>query len=324
MNRKIILTLISVALLAACNGTSKDTETYSSGFISMAVDASFAPIMESEVMVFESRYPAASINQIDTTETAAIDMLVKDSLRLVVATRPLHESEKAKLKEKQLYVKETMIALDAVALIVNPQNTDSLMSISTFRQILNGEVTQWTELNPDSQLGKINVVFDNERSSTVRFVLDSLLHSQKINATVYAQNNNSEVIDYVSRNPSALGVIGVNWIGEQANTTDSIRSDIKFSDRVRVLAMSHYTDVTPANSFKPFQAYMVGFADENGDWQKYPMTRKVYMLTTDPKGALPTGFINFVASDIGQRIILKSGLVPAIVNQIRLISINEE
>ena len=323
MIKKIALVLVCVAGFAACSQTPKDTETYSSGFISMAVDESFAPIFESQIMVFEATYPDANINMIDTTEMAAINMLVNDSLRLAVVTRGLRDSEKAKLKEKQLFARETMIALDAVALIINPQNTDSLMSISSFRKILNGEITQWKELNPASKLGKINVVFDNPQSSTVRFALDSVLRAPKINATVYAQDNNAEVIDYVSRNPSALGVIGVNWIGHQTDTIEN-KSTISFDDRVRVVAMSNYADATPDNSFKPFQAYIVGFEDEDGERQKYPMTRTVYMISTDPKMGLPTGFVNFVASDRGQRIILKSGLVPAIVNQIRLINLKEE
>ena len=317
MLKKIFILLVSIACIAACNKKPKNPETYSRGFISIAVDESFAPIIDSQIMVFESMYPEASIHPIYTTETQAIDMLVNDSVRLVVVTRPLREQEKAQLRERKLAARETQVALDAVALIVNPANMDSLMSILTFRQILNGEITEWKEINPNSNLGNIRVVFDNNRSATVRFALDSVLRAPQMNATVFAQQNNTEVIDYVSRNPSALGVIGVNWIGNQADTTR-----MSFDQRVRVVAMSQSANATPANSFKPFQAYMVGFRDESG-WNKYPMTRNVYIISTDPRMGLPTGFANFMASDRGQRIILKSGLVPAIVNQIRIINVQE-
>ncbi|MDR1699121.1 MAG: substrate-binding domain-containing protein [Prevotellaceae bacterium] len=319
MLKKLSFTLVCAALLCACQNKPKNTENYAWGFITITTDESFTPIIDTQIMVFESIYPNANIHLIDTTEVAAIDMLVKDSVRLTIATRRLHEHEKAQLKEKKLFAQETKIALDAIALIINPENNDSLMSISTFREILNGSITKWQDINPNSKLGDIRVVFDNPRSSTVRYAVDSILRGgSKLAANVYAQENNAEVVEFVSRNPSSIGVIGVNWIENPNDTTN-----LSFNDRVRVMAMSNYANATPDNSFKPFQAYIVGFSDENGGWNKYPMTREVYMLNTDPGMKLPTGFVNFVASDRGQRIILKSGLVPAIVNQIRLISVKE-
>ncbi len=319
MFKRISYVLLAIALFAACNNKAKDGETYSRGFITIAADESFAPIINTEIMVFESIYSEANVLPQYLGEADAIDLLVKDSVRLAIATRRLNEYEKAQLKEKKLFVRETKIALDAVALIINKANNDSLMSIGTFREILNGNITKWQDINQNSKLGDIRVVFDNPRSGIVRYAIDSVTRTGKpFSAKVYAQNSNAEVIDFVSRNPSSLGVIGVNWIENPNDTTN-----LSFNDKVRVEAISNYANATTDNSFKPFQAYIVGFEDENGDWNKYPMTREVFMLNTDPGMKLPTGFVNFVASDRGQRIILKSGLVPAIVNQIRLISVKE-
>lgn len=54
----------------------------------------------------------------------------------------------------------------------------------------------------------------------------------------------------------------------------------------------------------------------------YPLTRDVYIVLTDLRGTLPAGFTHFVAGDRGQRIILKSGLVPA-TRPIRTVEIKE-
>ncbi|MDB8923355.1 phosphate ABC transporter substrate-binding protein, partial [Parabacteroides merdae] len=81
---------------------------------------------------------------------------------------------------------------------------------------------------------------------------------------------------------------------------------------IRVMAVSRYREATPANSFKPYQAYIA-----LGD---YPMTRPVYLILSEPRMGLASGFTSFVASDRGQRIILKSGLLP-VTQPLRIVNI---
>ena len=70
-----------------------------------------------------------------------------------------------------------------------------------------------------------------------------------------------------------------------------------------------------ANSCKPFQAYLA--------LGRYPLTRDVYILLTDPRNGLASGFTTYVCSDRGQRILLKSGVVPA-TQAIRLVDVRDE
>lgn len=82
------LTLLSV-MLATCADKPKSgrTDTYSSGAISFASDESFSPIIDEEVQVFESIYRDAKLTPIYTNEYDAINMLMKDSIQLVIASR---------------------------------------------------------------------------------------------------------------------------------------------------------------------------------------------------------------------------------------------
>lgn len=61
--------------------------------ISIAADESFEPIIQEEIDVFESLYPLAGIVPRYTTEVEAINLLLKDSVRLAIATRTLTEEE---------------------------------------------------------------------------------------------------------------------------------------------------------------------------------------------------------------------------------------
>ena len=77
--------IVLLAVLSACRSKSDGpTDTYSSGVISIAADESFEPIIQEEIDVFESLYPLAGIVPRYTTEVEAINLLLKDSVRLAI------------------------------------------------------------------------------------------------------------------------------------------------------------------------------------------------------------------------------------------------
>lgn len=299
--------------LGACTSKPKDgaTDTATSGVIAIAVDESFKPIVQEEIDVFESLYPLAGIVPRYTTEIDAINLLLKDSVRLAIATRTLTKEEMSSFNSRKFYPREIKIATDALALIVNRSNPDTLLSVRDFRRILTGEAKEWKELFPASTLKDIQVVFDNKNSSTVRFAMDSVCGGKALSVgNVNALNNNQQVIDYVAKTPQAIGVIGVNWLGNRSDTTN-----LSFREEIRVMSVSAQDVATPANSYKPYQAYLY--------YGNYPLARPIYALLNDLRNGLPWGFAAFLTSDKGQRIILKSGLVPA-TQPVRIVHVKDE
>lgn len=298
-------------LITACQSKPKDkyTDTPTSGVVPVAVDESFEPIIQQEIDVFEGIYQLAGIVPAYTSEVDAITALLRDSVRLAITTRTLSAEEKAALASRKFYPREIQLAVDGIALIVNKQNKDTLITLSDLKRIMTGEITTWKELNKTSGLGELQLVFDNPNSSTVRFAIDSICRDKPLAKTLTAKNSNEGVIDYVAEVPNAIGVIGVSWLGEKSDSTR-----LTFLDRVRVMGVSRADVAAPANSYQPWQAYL-----SLGD---YPLTRGVYALLTDPRGGLATGFATFMASDRGQRIILKSGIVPA-TQPVRIVNVKD-
>ena len=308
-----LIGIVLLAALSACRSKSKDgpTDTYSSGVIAIAADESFEPIVQEEIDVFESLYPLAGIVPRYTTEVEAINLLLKDSVRLAIATRTLTEEEMISFHSRKFYPREIKLATDGLALIVNRENPDSLLSVRDFRRILTGEVKDWKQVNSGSRLKGIRVVFDNKNSSTVRFAMDSICNGKPLaEGNVSALRTNQQVINYVAQNPDAIGVIGVNWLGNRSDTTN-----LSFREEIRVMAVSAEDVATPGNSYKPYQAYLY--------YGNYPLARPIYAILNDPRNGLPWGFTSFMTSDKGQRIILKSGLVPA-TQPIRVVHVNGE
>lgn len=301
-----------LALLSACQGKPKDsrTDTYTSGVIAIAADESFRPIVQEEIDVFEGLTPLAGIVPRYVTEVEAVNLLLKDSLRLAITSRRLTPEEMNSFNSRKFFPQEIKIAIDGLALITNPNNPDSLITVNELRSILTGETKRWKELYPSSRLGDIRLVFDNKNSSTVRFAADSICKGAPLSSDLKALKTNREVIDYVARTPNAIGIIGVNWLSDRNDSTG-----LSFSREVRLMSVSAAAEATPQNSFKPYQAYLY-----YGD---YPLARSIYALLNDPRSALPWGFASFLASDRGQRIILKSGLVPA-TQPVRVVNVKDE
>lgn len=312
MKRFGLLSLILLLLSAGCQNKNKSglTDTMTSGRIKIAVDETFRPILQEEIDVFDALTPMAEIVPIYCSEVEAVNLLLKDSVRLAITTRTLTKEEMESFNSRKFFPREVKLATDGIALIINNQNPDSLISVSQLKEILTGEVTDWKQLYPGSKLGKLQLVFDNPNSSTVRFAVDSICRGKALSNDLKAQKTNPDVIRYVGETPGAIGVIGVNWIGA---LTDSVNRS--FTSEVRVMAVSKASEATVSNSFKPYQAYLA-----TGD---YPLSRSLYVLLNDPRSALPSGFTAFLTSDRGQRIILKSGLVPA-TQPVRIVNVKDE
>ena len=308
----VLLFIVMAVSLSACQQKPKDgrTDTYTSGVVAIAADESFQPIVQEEIDVFESLYPLAGIVPHYVTEVEAVNLLLKDSLRLAITSRRLTPDELYSFNSRKFFPQQIKIATDGLALITNLANPDTLISVDAIRGILTGEKTRWKDIYPTSRLGEIQLVFDNKNSSTVRFAIDSICRGKDLSGNVSALKTNKEVIDYVSETPGAIGIIGVNWLSDKNDSTG-----LSFNKEVHVMSVSHSTRPTPENSYKPYQAYLF-----YGD---YPLCRDIYVLVNDPRNGLAWGFSGFLTSQRGQLIILKSGLLPA-TQQVRVVNVRDE
>lgn len=290
----LLVSMLAGLSMLSCRSEKKQAEPRNA---EISCDESFKPIIEEEIDVFEATFTEVSIIPRYTSEVEALNLLLQDSVRLAVSTRPLTEGEINTLHAKKLFPKETVIAIDGIAFIVNKLNNDSVISVPDLRKIVTGEITQWKQLNPKSKLGDLLFVFDNRNSSTVRYAIDSLCQGKPLYNGLKALGTNPDVIKFVSETPNAIGVIGASWI----NAIDSTNRQT-FIDDVRVMNVKADLGSIP---YKPYQAYIGGY-----EGQQYPLTRLVYIISTDPKVGIPTQFANFVAGYKGQKIILKTGIVP--------------
>ncbi|WP_304969436.1 PstS family phosphate ABC transporter substrate-binding protein [uncultured Muribaculum sp.] len=322
MKLKIAIALLSASLLGLGSCRKAPTNTSTSGLATIVCDDSFENIMNQEIDVFEYTTKGnANIIPYYVSEKACIDSLLDFRTKTIVIARDLTEKEKAYLKSEKKLVRSNRIAVDAIALIVNPGNPVEILSEKEIGEILSGEITRWDQIEP-SKLGEIQVVFDNEGSSTVQYMRDSLMNGRKFSPNVYAQNSNQEVFAQVQQRKSVLGIIGVSWISADMRTRDLPREErikslerqdttvAEFDTSIKVLKVRRDDSI---EAYKPYQGYIYD--------GRYPLYRSIYMITTSANGSLSHGFYSFVTGTIGQKIIQRTGILPARV-QPRMVNLN--
>jgi phosphate transport system substrate-binding protein len=307
-----IICLTGWAFLISCgNSDSSKSDTATSGHIWISADESLKPIIEAEERVFESIYPKAQIDVIYTSEAEAIKLMLTDSVKLGIFTRQLTPSEKAHFDEIKITPRYSPFATDAIAIIMHNSATDTILTLDQLTHILDGSYSSWKQINSKSADKPLQVVFDNASSGAIRFLQDSLLKGKTLAKHCYAVSSNLAVIDHVSENPNSIGIIGMAWISDQ---DDSVSHG--FLNRIRVVELvPKDLSTAEAPTMKPYQAYVA--------LKQYPLWRTVEMLNCTGRTGLGTGFASFIASDRGQRIVLKSGMVPATA-PVRIVKLNNE
>lgn len=289
-NQAYIVLLAIATMLTSCWGPDSEAErdTQTSGTIRISVDETYKPLIESEIKVFESLYPKAHIIAEYKPEADCFKDLIADSARLIIVTRDFNDQERKFFKELKITPQSMLLAWDGVALITNKSNPDSILTMDQVRKIMDGSETE----------KKWQVVFDNQNSSTVRFIRDSINQGKPLPVSATAAKTNPEVVDYVAKVPNALGVIGVSWISDPNDS-----ASIEFNNKVNVVKVrADYG----SEFVKPYQAYIA--------LGSYPLKRGFFFCLKEPYSGLGSGFATFLGSYEGQMVIGKFRLFPARLN----------
>lgn len=297
-----LLLLVSVTLISCCE--EKKTNWLQEYEVEIAIDETFKPILSEAIHQFNMRYVEADVKPYYVSEDSAIHMLLDDSVRCCVATRRLTDLEQQIVKQRVGHVMHATIASDAIALVVSKDNPDTLITVDELRDIVSGKITRWEQLERGQKKGEIKVVFDDSRSSTVRYMTDSLCRNKKLEGNLYAQGSNLEAIQAARENENVIAVVGVDWLRK-----DSVIKSFYDLD-VNVMMVSKKGG-KEADYFRPYQYYIA-----TGN---YPLVRSVYVITSDPRRqSLVKNFYYFMKGNRGQLIICNgSQLLPYSQVQVR-------
>jgi phosphate transport system substrate-binding protein len=284
--------IFGLVLLVGCKSRSQVhdelPDRFDKGVINISCDESFKPVIDQQVAVYEALYPDTKIIVHYKPEAECFRDFGVDSIRMVIATRGYSQGEK-QLMEDSLAVgpEELVVAHDLIAVIINRSSPDSFFNRQELVELLSG--TSKKNLIP---------VFDGLRAtSTVRFMLDSVLKGQPFGKNVVAAQSSVGVVDYVSTTPNAVGFIGFGWIGNIDDTS-------QLSSR-RKIRTAYLESTDSAGAYISPSQYFIYT-------KSYPMVRDLVYVVKEKHNGLAHGFAHFMASMKGQLIFRRAYIMPAI------------
>lgn len=275
--------LLTLLFVFSCQEKSENKQdSITGGKTTIYVDESILPIVEDEEAVFEAQYEA-KLHLVPQSENEVLNSMLNDTAKIAILTRELTTQELKVFENKKIRPKINPFATDAVAFIKNKTANDTLIVLQEVIDFLHGKAVSNIK----------GLVFDNPNSSTVRFISEMAGVKIDKQKNIFSFKTNGEVIKYVAENDGMIGVVGMNWIFQPSLELQNV------VDKVNVLG------VKGKNSME-----YVYPTQENLAQGKYPLARHLYIVNCQGYAGLGMGFTSFLTSDRGQRIILKSGLVP--------------
>lgn len=265
------------------------------------------PAIDSEVKEFESLYEKVHITHLQATTRDAVVQLLNDSVKVITSPRPLNDEEKAVIKKYKLEVDTFKIAYDAALVLVNEKNSLTRITVGELREIMLGKLTSWRELGESNVRSKIVVALGGPNSGMYEYVLQRVTDFQPFANVVYPCSTTTHAVSFIAEHSNAIGFVSQSWVSETpAKTRILAIGDPAF----RRDSMS-----TTLEYFPPLQAHV--YRDY------YPLRRTLYIFSKGAGTGVGVGFAAFVTGAQGQKLFLKSGLVPATM-PVRLIQLQSQ
>ena len=259
-------------------------DSVTSGRIHVVCPESVAGLLSREAAAFMAIYPQSRIDVSGATSAKAIRELFGARADVAVLTRELASDERAAAVRGRLEVEGYRVAGDAIVMVVPPTQAVENLSLEDVRRIYSGEATSWRRFGgPD--LAVVPVAQPGNEDLTEDFS-QRVLGGEPIRAHSLAAGSDSEVVAEVLGHPGAIGYVTLGWAERGART-------------------QRISSLTGLPYWKP---------DLEAVYRnEYPMSRYVYLYIRTVAHPLANGFLTFVTSQDGQRIVREAGLVPTAV-----------
>lgn len=248
--------VMALSLLTACgskndnsadtNTDGSNTETTLSGTVSTDGSTSMEKVINSLGESFMAMNKDVKFTYNPTGSGSGIQAVSEGRCDIGLSSRALKDEEKAS------GLVETVVALDGIAIVVNPENPVSNLDIDTIAKIYTGEITNWKDVGGnDAEI----VLIGREAGSGTRDGFESITDTK--DACQYRQELTStgDVINTVSQNPDAIGYASLSAVGDSVKaltvggveaTEATVKDGSYVVQRPFVLVTKEGTKLSPA------------------------------------------------------------------------------
>jgi phosphate transport system substrate-binding protein len=282
---KAIRILICVMLFAACgrnnNSSSNSNNAPAKKAIQIKGSDTVLPLSQKEAELYMKKNAGSAVTVTGGGSGVGITALMEGTTDIAMSSRSLKAEERLELKNKNIGIVETIIANDALAVIVNPENKVDQLTHEQLMQIFTGAITNWNKVGgPDLKI----VALSRETSSgTYEFFKEHVMDKKNYAPSVLSMPATGAIIESVAKTKGAIGYVGLAYI----------------SPNVKAIKVSF-------DEGKTFVSPSIQSAQNN----TYPVSRPLYYFYNVNKQETVKPFVDYILSEEGQKIVLDVGYVP--------------
>ena len=291
------LLILLILLLTACQSNNQTQEASSSepGEITYIENKGSDTIVNLALAwaeTYQELHPEIRVSVTGGGSGTGLAALTNGTVDIANASRAIKEEEIALAEAEGFTPFEQVIASDAIAVIVNPENPVNELSIDQISKIYLGEITNWQEVGGEDR--PIVLLSRETNSGTHVYFLEAVVRKGDKNDTnIFAAEtlllpSSEGIISEVRDNPNAIGYDGLGYVIPE----------------VKTIAISK-------DEGDPYVQPSVETVSDGS----YPISRDLYMyLKQEPKGAIKE-YLDWVLSDEGQAIVVELGFVPIVADE---------
>lgn len=282
----LIILLLSTLFLSACSQSTSESSSQSA-YIQNNGSDTVVNLALAWAERYASLHPEIQISVSGGGTGTGISALISGTVDFANASRKIKAEEIAAAEANGIQPVELVIARDAIAVIVNPENPVKHLSLEQISAIYRGEITNWAELGGEDR--PIVKLSRETNSGTHVYFLESVIRlGDKESTDIFSADtlllpSSEGIIAEVSENPNAIGYDGLGYVTEH----------------VKVLAIGRTAD-------GPFIMPSIATVNSN----EYPISRDLYAYTTQSPKSIVQAYLEWIVSPEAQTIVSDLGFVP--------------
>ena len=283
----LLIALSLVIISCAQSGSSQTNSQASANYIENKGSDTIVNLALAWAEKYQQEHPDVRISVTGGGSGTGIAALINGTVDIANASRQIKPEEIAEAKSKGVDPVEFVIARDAIAVIVNPENPVSQLTLQQISDIYSGKIKNWSEVGGDDR--PIVRLSRETNSGTHVYFLETVLRlGQKDNKTLFSMDTlllpSSEGIVYeVRQNPNAIGYDGLGYVPKD----------------LKMIAIAKEAGA----------AYVIPSA-ETVNSGTYPIARDLYMYTNGQPAGIVKTYLDWIVSPEAQQIVTDLGFVP--------------
>jgi phosphate transport system substrate-binding protein len=289
MKRALILFLLSSFILLSCssNSSSNTSSDSSAAYIENKGSDTIVNLALAWAERYQGEHADVRISVTGGGSGTGIASLINKTVDIANASRKIKQEELDQAKANGVVPFEHTIARDAIAVIVNPENPVSQLTLQQVSDIYSGKINNWKEVGGEDR--PIVRLSRETNSGTHVYFLETVLRlGSKEDKTLFSMDtlllpSSEGIIAEVRQNPNAIGYDGLGYVPKDLKMIAIAKKD-----------------------GDPYVLPSIPTVNDNS----YPVARDLYMYTNGEPTGVVKQYLDWILSSEAQQIVAQLGFVP--------------